>query len=309
MALADVAVIILTKNEEIHIERCIASVKAFARSVHVIDSGSTDRTRDIAARLGAEVLENAWINHADQFQWACDHVSSDAQWIMRLDADEIIENDLATEIQERLDHLPHQVVGVTIDRKHVFMDKWIRHGGRFPIRLLRIFRQGKGRVEQRWMDEHILVWGGETVHFKGLFVDHNLNDSDFFTTKHLGYATKEAIEILNQRMGLFPRDQELMSGGPRQAAAKRWVKENLYNRIPFPIATLGYFLYRYVVQRGFLDGREGLIYHFLQGFWYRFQVGVRLAELERIVAASEDPPLVALQKATGLQLGKSQARP
>lgn len=299
-------VVILTHNEALHIERCLDAVKGFARACYLVDSGSTDGTVEMAETKGATVLRRKWKNYADQFQWALDTIETDADWIMRLDADEVIEPDLAERIRTELPLLPADVVGINIDRKHIFMDRFIRHGGRYPLTLLRIFRRGHGRIEQRWMDEHILVEGGRTVHFAGGFADHNLNDLTFFTDKHNKYATREALDVLNQRLQLFARDVELESDTvSRQAALKRWTKEKLYNRIPFTVSSLGYFLFRYVFQLGFLDGREGLVYHFLQGYWYRFLVGAKLMELERGIAGIKDKAAIRqrLEALTGHRLG------
>lgn len=303
--LTKLAVLILTHNEGIHLARALASVSPFATSLHIVDSGSTDDTIAIAEAHGAEVIRNKWKNYADQFQFGMDHMSSDAEWILRLDADEIIEPDLAARIKAELPGLPPDVVGVNIDRKHIFMDRWVKHGGRYPLTLLRIFRRTHGRIEQRWMDEHILVSGGRTVHFAGGFSDHNLNDLTFFTDKHNKYATREAVDVINQRLDLFPRDADVTAEATSwQTAIKRWMKEQVYNRIPFPVATLGYFLYRYIIQLGFLDGREGLIYHFLQGYWYRFLVGAKVMELERAIAPFADKPAKRreLARLTGLRI-------
>ncbi len=300
-----VAVLILTHNEALHIRRAIASVKPFASEVFIIDSGSTDGTVEIARELGAVMLTNRWVSHSVQFQWGLDNAPITADWIMRLDADEIIEPDLAARIVAELPTLPADVVGVNIDRKHIFLGRWVRHGGRYPLTLLRLFRRGKGRIEQRWMDEHILVEGGRTVHFAGGFADHNLNDLTFFTDKHNKYATLEALDVLNQEMGLFARDVDLATGQvSRQAAVKRWVKEKVYNRIPFTTSSLLYFIYRYIVQLGFLDGREGLAYHFLQGYWYRFLVGAKLMEFRRGLAGLTDKSaiLARLEQLTGHKL-------
>ncbi len=273
--------IILTFNEEKHIGRAIDSISGFAREVFVIDSGSTDNTVSIARGLGAQVLQNPFTNYAQQFQWALDNAPISSSWVMRLDADEIIEPDLAREISNQLPLLSADVVGINLDRKHIFMGRWVRHGGRYPLRLLRIWRHGQGRIEDRWMDEHMVVWGGRTITLKGGFSDHNLNDLTFFTEKHNKYATREAIDVLNQRLDLFPRDEALTSDSASwQASFKRWAKERIYNRIPFTVSTTLYFLWRYIFQLGFLDGREGLTYHFLQGWWYRFLVGAKLMELE-----------------------------
>lgn len=281
--------IILTYNEELHIGRAISSVASLGGQVIVVDSFSTDRTVEIAAGLGALVLQNPFHNQAQQFQWALDHAPIKGDWILRLDADEVIEPDLAARISAELPALPADVSGVNLKRKHVFMGRFIRHGGRWPLVLLRLFRRGQGRIEQRWMDEHIVVEGGRTVTFEGGFADVNLYDLTFFTDKHNKYATREAVDVLNRRYGLFATDEALSAkSASLQASVKRGVKEKVYNRLPFWAGPLGYFLYRYVAQLGFLDGREGLIYHFLQGFWYRFLVGAKVVEFDRALAPLPD---------------------
>jgi hypothetical protein len=224
---------------------------------------------------------------------------------MRLDADELIGADLAEEIKARLPSLAPDIVGINLKRKHIFMGRWVRHGGRYPLKMLRIWRRGYGRVEDRWMDEHIVVSGGRTITFDGGFADHNLNDLTSFTSKHNNYATREAIDVLNKRLKLFPQDKSLTrESASWQASAKRFVKERIYNRLPFTISALGYFLWRYIFQLGFLDGRSGLVYHFLQGYWYRFLVGAKVMELERAIAHLTDKCEIAaeLSRLTGHQL-------
>jgi glycosyltransferase involved in cell wall biosynthesis len=299
------AVIILTFNEERHISRALASVAAVASEVFVIDSFSTDRTVELARTHGATVLQNRFINQAKQFQWALDHAPVTASWVMRLDADEVIEADLATKLRNELPRLADDVVGINLNRKHVFLGRWIRHGGRYPLLLLRIWRRGHGRIEDRWMDEHMVVSGGRVVTFDGGFADHNLHDLTYFTDKHNKYATREAIEVINERRHLLRCDAEkVKEKGSRQAATKRWIKERFYNRMPYQVSAPAYFLYRLIFQLGFLDGKEGLVYHALQGLWYRFLVGAKVAELESAIRHIEDPALVRaeLRRLTGLAI-------
>ncbi len=308
----DLAVVILTFNEERHIGRALAAVSDIAREVFVIDSYSTDRTAEIAAEAGAVVLRNRFVNHAKQFEWGLANAPITAGWIMRLDADEIVEADLADEIQRRLPSLGDDVVGVNLERKHIFMDRWIRHGGRYPLILLRIWRRGRGRIEQRWMDEHIVVWGGRTVTFDGGFSDHNLNDLTFFTDKHNKYATREVLEILNQKYRLFGNDEGLTAKSASfQASIKRVLKQRVYNHLPFWLGPLFYFLYRYIFQLGFLDGRPGLIYHFLQGGWYRFLVGAKVVEYEAALANCQTPleRIRLLERMTGYKLLDEATQP
>ena len=301
--------IILTFNEELHLERALASISGFTKEIFVIDSFSTDRTVEIARAHGAIVLQNKFINQAKQFQWALDNAPISGEWILRLDADEIIETDLAAEIVQKLPVLTPDVVGINLKRKHIFMDRWVKHGGRYPLVMLRIWRKGHGRIENRWMDEHVVIWGGRTVTFEGGFADHNLNDLTFFTDKHNKYATREAIEILNQRFNFYPRDHSVTTESTSlQTAAKFFIKEHIYNHIPFTISALMYFVWRYIFQLGFLDGRSGLIYHFLQGYWYRFLVGAKVMELERAISHLTDKQEITeeLSRLTGHSLTPEQ---
>jgi len=302
--MSQLAVVILTHNEAKHIGRCLAAIASIASEVFLIDSGSTDGTIEIAEQRGAKVLPNRWVNYAAQFQWGLDNAPITTDWVMRLDADEIIEPDLVAEIAAKLSSLPAEVTGVNLKRKHVFMGRWVKHGGRYPLVLLRIWRRGVGRIEQRWMDEHMLLDHGRTVTFEGGFSDVNLNDLTFFTDKHNKYATREAVDVINQKRGLFARDVDLTSDQTsKKAAVTRFIKERIYNRIPFQLSALGYFLYRYIFQLGFLDGREGAIYHVLQGFWYRYLVGAKIFELETAIAGlDKESALVELTRLTGLRL-------
>ncbi|KAA8732057.1 glycosyltransferase family 2 protein [Acinetobacter qingfengensis] len=301
----DLAVVILTYNEEMHIERAIKSVQSIASEIFVIDSGSKDKTVELAEKNKALVLVHPFVNQAKQFNWALDNAPITANWIMRLDADEIIESDLQQEIQQKLPHLSENIVGINLKRKHIFMDRWVRFGGRYPLRLMRIWRTGHGRVEDRWMDEHVVISNGETITFNGGFLDCNLNDLTFFTDKHNKYATREAIDVLNQKYALFTQEDSLNTETASfQASLKRNIKEKIYNKLPFTISALLYFLWRYIFQLGFLDGRSGLVYHFLQGYWYRFLVGAKIMELERAIVGMTDKKqiLVKISELTGHKL-------
>lgn len=300
----DLTTIILTYNEALHIERAIRSVMPVSKRILVVDSYSTDATVEIAHGLGAEVLQHPFENQARQFQWAMDNGGVETAWVFRLDADEVIEPDLAEEIARRLPGLGPETVGITLKRKHIFLGRWIRHGGRYPLLMLRLFRPGFGQVEDRWMDEHIHVWGGGVVAFKGGFADHNLHDLSYFIEKHNKYATREAVQTLNNRLNLFAHDGALSGeGSSRQAAIKRFIKERIYNRIPYYLTAPSYFILRYVFQLGFLDGQPGLIYHFLQGFWYRFLIGAKIYELEcGMQGVPSEERLPYLERATGLRL-------
>jgi len=285
----DLAVVLLTYNEELHLRRALQSVSTLAREIFVIDSFSTDSTLEIATSFGAYVVQRQFAYHAEQFAWALDNMPISAQWVMRLDADEIIEDDLAEEIAQRLPRLEEGITGVALRRKTIFQGRFLRHGGRFPVTLLRIWRRGKAAVEDRRMDEHLFLTEGKSVTFSGGFADYSLLNLSAFTDKHNRYATREALEALNTSLHFLPDRQNLTTSiAPRQARMKRFLKDNVYNRIPFEVSAFAYFVYRYLFLLGFLDGREGLVYHVLQGFWYRFLVGAKLREIKAVVRGVED---------------------
>jgi glycosyltransferase involved in cell wall biosynthesis len=298
------SIIILTKNEELHIGRAMQSLAGLDCQVFVVDSGSTDRTVEIAESLGATTAFNPWINYASQFAWGMASLPERTPWVMRLDADEILEPGLAREIQETLPRLSPRVTGVNIRRKQIFMGRWIRFGGRFPVTLLRIWRDGAAAIESRWMDEHMLLAQGEAITLRHCICDFNLKDLSYFIEKHNGYADREAIDMLaHQRFAGGILDfQVLMPAG--QPGRKRRIK-SLYWALPMGVGPFLYILYRYFVRLGFLDGNAGLIYHFLQGFWYRMLVDVKVDRFR--YSMSRLPPgeaqLQWLARETGLNLG------
>lgn len=299
--MTDCTVIILTKNEALHIVRAIHSVQSFATRVLVVDSGSTDATVALARSAGAEVMHNPWVNYATQFNWALDQIADCPGWVLRLDADEVVDPVLIGEIRTRLKRLPEGVNGVTLGRRMNFMGHPVHHGGLFPIRVLRLFRNGFGRCEDRWMDEHIIV-NGEMVDFEGEILDDNRNCLDWWVAKHNSYASREAVDILNQQYGFMAADTVARLHGGGQAGLKRWIKEKIYNRLPGGLRAGLYFLYRYVLRLGFLDGREGRAFHILQGFWYRYLVDAKLAEVRRYMARTGAAPEVAIRDVLGVTL-------
>jgi glycosyltransferase involved in cell wall biosynthesis len=300
--MASLSAIVLTCNEEKHIARLLRNLAGVCEAVFVVDSFSSDATVATARAGGAIVLTNEFVNYSRQFQWAIDNAPIATEWVLRIDADELLTPELIEEIELRLPHLAADVAGLAMNRRHIFLGRWIRHGGRYPLTLLRIWRRGCARIEQRWMDEHMTLTRGRSIILRHDFLDHNLNDLTFFTAKHNQYATREAIDRIVGRWPLFDIAPVLEGeGASRHAAAKRRVKEGIYNRLPIWAGPLLYFLCRYVLQLGFLDGREGLIYHGLQGFWYRFLVAAKLVEFERglMSAIGEEGRILALARMTG----------
>lgn len=283
--------LILTFNEEQHIERCIRSLAGVAERICVIDSFSTDRTVEIARSLDAEIFQNPWPGHAAQFQWALDTVGIRSDWTLRIDADEYLDEGLRDVLALWLASPEPGVNGLYLRRQIVFLERPIRHGFFYPMHILRLWRSGEGRMEQRRMDEHIVLKAPRTrVLEGGDLVDHNLNDLSWWIAKHNGYATLEVIARIETENGRLESEEVLT--GP--AARKRWLKEQVYTRLPPTLRAGMYFLYRYILGRGFLDGKEGFFFHFLQAFWYRTLVEAKLFELQKQAQAEGVTPYALL---------------
>jgi len=280
----DLTIIILTYNEEIHLERCIKSFEPIASQIFIVDSFSTDRTVEIAKQLNIPIKQRKFINQANQFNWALDNIPITTEWVMRMDADEYLEMELTKEIIHKFNNIPPNIDGIYIKRKVFFFGKWIRYGGVYPQILLRIWRNGKGRAEQRWMDEHIVLSpSSKTIVLDNHMVDDNKKGITFWVNKHNSYASREMITLLNLKYSIFDKDNTLKETNDPQAKQKRILKEGVYSKIPVGLRSLLYFLYRYFLLLGFLDGSKGFIYHYLQGFWYRFLVDVKIVETENLI--------------------------
>jgi glycosyltransferase involved in cell wall biosynthesis len=269
-----ITVIVLTRDEERNLPFLLASLEGLPCRVQVVDSGSVDRTLEIARAHGGEIATRAWTTYADQINWALENLPIDTPWTMRMDADERLTPALAAELLRKLPELPDDVTGLLIKRQVWFWGRWIRHGGYYPTWLLRVWRTGRARCEARAMDEHMVVDGGNVVRLEHDIIDENHKGLTFWTDKHNRYADREVKDILSARRA---SGKDLAD----QAAKRRWYKENLYLRAPLFFRAFAYWFMRYVILLGFLDGRPGLVFHFLQGFWYRFLVDAKLWEARR----------------------------
>ena len=269
----DLSVIILTLNEELHIQRCITNLKRICNKIYVVDSFSTDRTCEIAAECGAVVLQNKYVNQAQQFQWALDNCPIDTEWVMRMDADEYLTDELIDEISIKLPNLSSEVTGINLIRNVRFLGRTLRYGNLKPVSIMRIWRAGSAYMEQRWMDERIVLKYGESVTFENRFIDDNLNGLTAWTQKHNMYSNREIVTELDKQYGLF-------ASGSDDSLAARNKQKSLYYKLPRFVRAAAYFIARYVFFLGFLDGVPGLIWLTLQAYWYRFLVDAKLEELE-----------------------------
>jgi len=299
-----ITAIVLTYNEELHIERCIRSIQSAKDSkvrIVVVDSGSTDATVDIALSLGCEVIHRDFTTQAEQFQWALDAIPFNTGWILRLDADEYFPNDNFEKVIASLDFTSASAIkGYALPRYHVFAGKKILHGGRYPLYMNRIWRLGSAKIEQRLMDEHILI-DGEVKKLAIPFADENLGGVKHFVDKHNKYADREAVQrIINEH---FERHDTETSTRRSLAMRLRSAAGKVYVRLPMPIGPMAYFAIRYFLLCGFLDGIRGSTYHFLQGFWYRYLVEIRLQEIRaKLQNTPQNKILAALSAEVGFDV-------
>lgn len=280
---ATLTIIILTYNEALHIERCLAYAERVADEIVVVDSYSTDGTPELAARLGARVSQHAWTNYASQFNWALANIEVRTKWVMRLDADEMLDEALTDSLKRQLAGASTEVGGFELNRRIRFMGQEIRHGSMAPMWVTRIWRNGHAHCESRWMDEHMVVDVGRVDRIHGSVVDDNLNSLTWWTDKHNRYASREALDLLMHEHQEAPRAGRAASHLNRQAQVKRWLKTEVYARLPIATRAWMYYFYRMVLRGGILDGSQGMAFHTLQGLWYRLLVDYKVAEVRRHV--------------------------
>jgi len=302
----NLSIIILTFNEQIHINRCIASFSGLAARVIVVDSFSNDDTCELAKNTGADIFQNPFVNQAQQFQWAVDNCNIATEWVLRLDADETIDDELVGNIASFIEDNGRAHNGAIFHRKHIFLGKWVKYGGRYPLPMLRLFRRGTAHVEQRWMDEHIVLDKGSSCVLSGGFEDDNLNPVSWFIDKHNKYATREMVDIMLKK--LHPGNESSITEGTGFGIRfKRFLKQSIYMKLPYFVRPFFYFCFRYFIQMGFLDGARGFAYHFMQGFWYRALVDLKCMEVERVWVGcdTKQEKLQALEQLSGYELAKA----
>ena len=192
-----ITAIILTLNEEIHLERCLASLKNICQEIIIVDSFSKDKTQIIAENHGCRFVQHEFKTHSDQLNWALENMIIKTEWVLRIDADEYLSQELKTSLIElKWENINIEYCGISVNRLMFFMGKGLKKGGMYPIRHLRLWRAGTAFCEKRLMDEHMILREGSILHLNGDLIDHNLNDITWWINKHNSYATREAIDIV-----------------------------------------------------------------------------------------------------------------
>ena len=270
----DVTVVVLTKNEETNLVDCLRSLEGFAKRVVVVDSFSTDRTLEVARNWGADVYQHKFENYARQFNWALDNTNIDTKWTFRLDADERLTPELCKELEVLVkENDQTDVNGVTMEAWLYFMGRKIKHGCHNKRKLM-LFKTGIGRVEDRKMDEHTVLSRGTSVYAKNRFIHYDFKDLTHWINKMNWYATREMqdyYEFMDGKSAELTAEDQVIS-------ANRKKKYGFYYRVPMFLRSWLLFLYYYIFRLGFLDGKEGFVYHYMYHRWYRTLVDAKILE-------------------------------
>lgn len=272
----DITAIILTKNEEANIERCINSIKGVADRIVVVDSGSTDNTVAIAEKMGAEIYFHEFVHYAAQFNWALDNVGVTTTWVYRIDADECVTPELANEIIENCSlHANDDVSAFLMKHKLFFLGRYLTHGGAYPFIKITVFKPEFARFENRAMGEHVVPSEGRCLQFENDCIHYDCKNLNSFIDKHNWYATREVYDYYERSKAIS--DQASLYG---KAEKTKRIRDGLYYKLPKFFRARLYYIYRYYFQLGFLDGKAGKVYAWIQAYMYRFIVDAKIYEKE-----------------------------
>lgn len=250
--------------------------------------------------MGITYAEHEFISYHDKRNWAQRNNPFKTEWVLHLDADESLTPELIAWLMNKFPVMKQNFDGFMFSRKTLFLDKFIRFGGQYPNFHLRLFKAKMGYVEDKAYDNHWVLPGGniKTIHNADIInkVASNLNE---FTISHNKWATKQTIEFLLNKQNSGEVNPKLF-GNPIER--KRWFKNNIFQKSPLFLRGFAYFLYRYIIKLGFLDGKEGLIFFVLQTFWFRFLVDAKVYELEKKVKKSGKTLEQVIFKEYGIKL-------
>jgi len=272
--------LILTYNEEIHLPRLLESVKELDAPLFILDSGSTDNTLNVAADHGATVLAHAFENHPKQWDFALKNFDIKTPWIICLDADQVVTPELKERLLNFRDEDHKDIDGIYFNRKNYFKGRWIRHGGYSPFYLLKMIRYGVGYSDlSENMDHRFIVPGKTEVWKDGCILEENLKENNikFWIDKHNRYSDLVAAEEVERMLNLRAQTvKPNFRGSPDERTARL---KQLWWQLPRYTRPMLYFIYRMFFQLGILDGREGIIFHFLQAYWFRLIVDIKIDEI------------------------------
>ena len=281
--MADVTAIVLTLNEEANLEACLRSVAGFCKRVVVIDSGSTDKTLEIARANGADVLSNPFTYYAAQYNWGVDNANITTRWTLRLDADERFTPAVCKRCEQLLrEHEQDDVNGVVMESDFFFLGRQMKHGGSKKRKIM-LFKTGFGRIEDRKRDAHTILLSGKTVAISERYLHYDFKDLTSYIARYNWYAIRELQDYLAYEQGAaFDANTD------KKLRRHRKKKFTIYYRAPMFLRAWLWFVYNYYFRLGFLDGREGYLYHYFESYWYRFLVDAKIYEHRKTGKAAEE---------------------
>jgi len=273
----EVAVVILTYNEESNIAQALDSVCGWAHQIFIVDSYSTDHTVPIAGSYPCEVFQNEFENYSKQRNFALTQLPIKTEWVLFLDADEWLPDTLKTEISKITEARPVEN-GFYIKFRLIWDGKWIKRGY-YPSWILRLFRYGKARCEDRPVNEQLII-EGETGYLHNDFMHEDRKGIGDWIDKHNRYAEREAMELIKRANGVDQQEVEARLFGT-QAQRKRWLRYHVWNRLPPLVRPSFYFFYRYVLTGAFLEGRAAFLYHFMHALWFPMLIDAKYLRMKR----------------------------
>jgi len=272
----DITAIILTKNEEKNILRCIKSIKSLVDRIVVVDSGSVDKTVEYAKDEGAEVYFHHFEHYAAQFNWALDNTDIKTKWVYRIDADEMITKELEEEIRENcILHKNDDINGFLMKHKLFFMGRYLTHGGAYPMIKMTIFKPEYARFTDRAMGEHVQLSEGRYITLKNDCIHYDCKNITAFVDKHNAYASREVTDYYERKIKGTEK-----AGIYKKASRTENLRDNVYYKLPKYFRAKLLYIYNYYFRLGFLDGEAGRVYAFIQSYFYRFLVDAKLSEIE-----------------------------
>lgn len=275
----NITVIIPTYQEEKRITACLKSVLPIASRVILMDNMSTDATCEIAVSLGAEVIRSEK-TYKERVQEAIDRPDIDTDWIMYVDADEVITEQAAAEIRELCDkHKNSQVSGIVCKYRKVFMGKELVHSGSDEWKV-RLFKKGAAELEQHIeLHEHILLKYGKTSSMKKSHILHySYRDVNQLTMKQNEFARRGAAELLRLSNG---KESIEYKGLAPVSKIRRIIKFKLYRHLPIGLRSWLSYAYQYYGHLGFLDGIEGKMYVYFRYYWYNMLTDAYYLEMKK----------------------------
>jgi len=275
------SVIVLTYNEEKNIRACLESLVPLNAAIYIVDSGSTDETLAICSEYTSNIIHHHFENYSLQRNWAFENLPLTSNWILNLDADHRLTPELAKELVRIFDQpIDNQINGFLISRQTIFMNKWIKHGGHYPTYHAILFRKGCGHCEVKPYDQHFKVTGKTQV-IKYDIIDIITDSINTFIARHNHWAMLEAkYQYTKLNSDIDPDGIVTAKFWGNPIERRRYIKKQ-YESFPLFVRPTLYYIIRYFIRLGFLDGPEGLIFHFLQGFWFRFLIDAKIYELRK----------------------------